>query len=138
MTAQPDWLNTFANAISKFIEPADETAPLGCHIHDSDGLWEVTLFVGSTEVVGGERDGAVRRSRFTVDLAKVCELFTAIVRLDWQALSLGARDELGAHVSIEGVYAGEKVWLRILASPPKGFPPARQALIYDRTWKELW
>ena len=71
MSTPPDWLNQLANAAAEEIEGLDVLAPLGCHYHDADGVWEVTLFASLTEVVGGAKDGVLRRSKFSVDLLQL-------------------------------------------------------------------
>jgi hypothetical protein len=127
-----------ANAIAEILEPVDLLSPIGCHFHREDDIWEVTLFASHTEVVGGERDGARVRSRFCLNLLRVQEVFAQVQSLHWQAHGLGAQDDLGPHVSLEGIYAGQRVWLRILAQPPRSFPSGRRANVYDLAWEDVW
>ena len=127
-----------ANAVAQEIAPVDILAPIGCHYHCADGVWEVTLFVGMTEVVGGRTDGIKRRSRFSVRLGKLDSIFAEVEHFHWQTHTLGSTDDLGPHISLEGKYQGHPVWLRILASPPRRFPAARQAWTNEAELKELW
>lgn len=120
------------------MDPADLMSPIGCHYYFGDGQWEVTLFASNTEIVGGVKDGSLRVSRFCVNLKKVVGLFSEVHELTWQSHSLAKDDELGAHLSLEGTYAGEPVWLRILAAPPKRFKVGRQAQVYQAGWEEVW
>ncbi|MDO8945465.1 MAG: hypothetical protein Q7U75_19940 [Desulfobacterales bacterium] len=97
----------------------------------------MTLFAGSTEIVGGRRDGAVKLSRFSVDLKSIVEQFDQI---GWQSHGLGASrgDELGPHVSIEGLYQGQAVWLRVLAGAPQQFAPARRLFVHEGRSDDVW
>lgn len=138
MATPPEWLRELADAVAALIEPAELLAPLGCHYHCADEIWEITIFASSTEVVGGPQDGVIRKSRFTVDLARLFEIFSEVGSFHWQALSFGSPDQLGPHISLEGMYAGRQVWLRLLSSPPKGYPSGRMALVNEMAWKNVW
>ena len=73
-----------------------------------------------------------------VDLRAIGEMFAQVDSVQWQALPLGANDELGPHVSLEGTYEGNPVWLRILSKAPKRFKPGRRAVVYEAAWEEMW
>jgi hypothetical protein len=138
MPAPPAWLKTMANAVAEVFEPVDLLSPIGCHFHLESGIWEVTLFASTTEVVGGVRDGTLVRSRFALNLMRIQELFSHVESMHWQALPLGADDDLGPHVAIEGTYAGQRVWLRVLARPPRNYPAGRHANVYELAWEDVW
>jgi hypothetical protein len=138
MASIPEWIEELANGVASYMTPVDFLAPIGCHFCCVDGQWEITLFAAATEVVGGRKDGVKRPSNFTMDLARVFELFNEVTTFHWQALSLGTDDDLGAHVSLEGICQGQPVWLRVLSRAPRRFEPGRQARIYDQRWNEVW
>lgn len=138
MPEPPAWLKTFADAVALEMLPVDLLAPVGCHFCQIDGTWEVSLFVSSTEIVGGDQDGSLRFSRFQVDLKTVMNLFTEVAEVTWQALPLGPDDELGPHVAVHGNLAGQRVWLRILAQPPRRFGHGRRAVCYEASWEDTW
>lgn len=134
----PPWLRELADAVAAQIAPADLLAPLGCHICEVEGQWEISLFASSTEVVGGSRDGRRRQSKFTVNLMKVLGLFEEIKACHWQNRPFSASDELGAHFSVDAHYAGHPVSLRVLAAAPKRFSSGRQARVNDDAIVETW
>lgn len=134
----PAWLQTLANDVAGYIVPVDVLPPLGCHFAFAKPQWEVSLFASNTEVVGGQRDGEVRPPRFACDVKAILGLFDAIEAVHWQTMMVSADDELGAHLSIEGVYEGNSVWLRILARPPRRFEIGRLARVYETSWEEVW
>jgi hypothetical protein len=113
-------------------------APIGCHYYCTENTWEISLFVSSTQIVGGQRDGEVRRSRFCLDIDAVRKLFTEVHGVAWQAQVLASDDELGPHIEVHGNFADNDVKLRILAFPPKRFASGRRAIVYERAWEETW
>src|SRR5579863_3928411 len=102
MSLPPGWLKELADATALLMMPADVMAPIGCHYCCVDDTWEISLFVSSTEIVGGERDGDVRRSRFCLDVEAVKKLLDEVHGISWQAQSLASDDELGPHVELCG------------------------------------
>lgn len=138
MPAPPAWLKKLADDVALQISPSEVLSPIGCHFCCVEGVWEVTLFASSTQIVGGKRDGVLRSSRFNVDLRAISDLFARVDSVQWQALPLGPTDELGPHVSLEGTYEGNPVWLRILSKAPKRFKPGRRAVVYEAAWEEIW
>ena len=140
MTAPPPWLAKMANQVASEMHAMDVLSPIGCHYYHSRdrNQWEVTLFASKTEVVGGQRDGLVSPSKFTVDVGGVIDLFTEVTALNWQALPVGPGDELGPHVSLEGVFQGHAVWLRILAKAPRRYKAGRRASVYEFHLEDIW
>lgn len=138
MTSPPDWLSNLANEVAAHIEPFEPLAPVGCHYHLGEEGWEITVFVSDTEVVGGPLDGNRYGSRFRIDLKQLLEVFTDVTAIDWQAHRLDEDDELGSHLSIQGLHGNEPVWVRIPATAPARFEPGRQMHVYHRRWKEVW
>lgn len=138
MTAIPEWISALADAVTGCLLPVQPLAPAGCHVcRDGDG-WEVSLFIGDTEIVGGRRDGVRKGSRFVADVMPILCLFDEVSDCIWQPTRFGSDDELGANLMIRGSCSGHEITLRILARAPRRFPPGRRANIHNRAWEELW
>jgi hypothetical protein len=140
MTYPPAWLAETANRAARQFRSHEDLAPVGCHsdhdeLHD---VWEVTLFVSRTEILGGERDGKPTRSRFSVDLSGLESLFMQVDSFSWQANSLGEADDLGPHLALEGRVGPHRLWLRIVADPPPHFEPGRVADVYGERFQDRW
>jgi hypothetical protein len=123
----PAWLPGFINdVIQGFIDDCG-TAPLGCHFYRDNDLetWEVTLFVSRTEVWSGAEDGRPIPLPFQIDVLSVCAAFDILPVMHWQTEKIAADDELGNHLSFEGIAKGAKVWLRILKDAPAWADPGR-------------
>jgi len=116
----------------------DVLAPIGCHYHQEDDVWEVTLFASRTEVVGGEKDGLRFPSRFILDVKGLIELFSSVEAVEWQALPQGTDDEIGANLAVLGTYCGEHVCLRIPAEAPQRFDVGRVANVYEMRFVNIW
>jgi hypothetical protein len=117
----PTWLRWFVNDVIRGIVDDCAIAPLGCHYYlDSDlDTWEVTLFVSRTELWSGPHDGRPIPAPFQIDIFSVCAAFDTLPCIHWQTEKLAADDELGNHLSFEGIARGVNVWLRILRDAPE-------------------
>jgi hypothetical protein len=138
MSSAPEWLASLANKAASHLASSEAVAPLGCHYCLMDGVWEITLFASDTEVVGGEKDGERKGSRFVVDVMPVLCLFTEILDCTWQPDRFDEEDEFGSHLAIIGTFSGQLVCLRVLSRSPRHLPPGRRANAFDGTWEELW
>jgi hypothetical protein len=145
MDAAPDWLPTLTEALAPHLVAAALPAPMGAHVHRAggeeqhpDGVWEVSLFYGRTEIVAGPQDGRRTDTAFWLNLAGLAELFDRVDAFYWQASPMGPGDDLGPHVAIEGEFLGNSVRVRILAAAPPQFPAARSADTLKGTFIDLW
>ena len=61
----PSWLRWFVNDAVRGIMHQADSAPVGCHFYydGENDLWEVTLFIGRSEVLGGAHDGKTEIGR---------------------------------------------------------------------------
>ncbi|MEZ6056095.1 MAG: hypothetical protein R3C01_05255 [Planctomycetaceae bacterium] len=138
MSHPPAWLNELVQQVTQRILPIDPQSPIGCHYCQYGDEWEVTVFVSRTEVFGGEFDGEAFSSRFHFDLMGMQSIFTELDAFSWQPLSIGADDDLGPHIAMEGVYAGERVWLRVTSEQPKSIESGRVANVVEMRFEDRW
>ncbi|RMG42100.1 MAG: hypothetical protein D6725_00180 [Planctomycetota bacterium] len=136
MDVIPGWLKELTDAVIGGVRAADEDAiRVDCHVYYNPFYeqWEVTLFLEETEVLGGERDGAIVPTPFSLDLTELMAVFDEVQHFHWQAQRAGEDDDLGPHVAVEGLYAGNNVWLRFLASPPQAYTRRESSIPNDGT-----
>ena len=140
MSSLPAWIEQLTVSVIERIQPIDLMAPIGCHVfHDLElNEWELTLFAARTEVVGGRCDGKITSSKFVLDLKELGELFSTVTRIQWQSHSIDQDDELGPNVSVEGMYDGHRVWLRILANSPERFETGRYVHSEELRIENAW
>ena len=137
-SSPPAWLAELTQSVSTAMIPTDVLPPIGCHCYEQDGLWEVTVFVAKTEVIGGERDGYQFSAEFVLDVGKILALFSDVRSVRWQALRHDADDEIGAHIALEGDYCGRALLLRVPAHAPKRFDVGRHANVNNGRFVDIW
>jgi hypothetical protein len=136
----PAWLRWFVNDAVRGIVDRHEAAPVGCHyFHDRDAdVWEVSLFLSRTEVYGGAADGKSVPSGLQVDVARVSTAFDGQPLIHWQSEKFSSDDQLGNHLSFEGVARGVQVWLRILQTAPDWAGPGRLLYAENGRIQDIW
>jgi hypothetical protein len=138
MPAPAPWIEALTNEVASTISGVDLLAPLGCHTSRDGAIWEITLFVAATEIVGGVADGSLTYSRFVVDIPLLLQVFSHVISLGWYAGADRDVEQLGSHLSLEGYYGENHIWLRIPDRPPSVFGPGRVVRVHDQTVEELW
>ena len=88
-----------------------------------EDIVELIVYPTPVELVGGAVDGAVVVPGFSLDLQMLPAAFERVDALHWQAHSMGSYDLEGPHLSLEGIYQGHHVWLRVLSEPPEEAEP---------------
>lgn len=139
-TNAPCWLNSLVNDVISCFTELGETPPIGCHffhVRDSD-TWEVALFVGRAEIVGGADDGRELPVLMVIDVGAVCELFDAPPKVGWQAARGTAEADLGTYLSFSGQSQGKRVLLRILEEPPDWVGIGRLVDATTGQFRDLW
>ena len=127
MTEVPAWLEPLVQAAASSMTPHGPAGPLGLRYRQVDGVWDVLAYALPVEMVGGAHDGGVAAPGFSLDLRALQAAFTRVDALGWDAHGTGpAGAEGGPCVSVEGEFAGRKVWLRVLAYAPADVAPARK------------
>lgn len=136
----PPWLRWFVSDVVRGIVDFHVTAPIGCHFyHDPQAdHWEVSLFVSRTEVSGGPADGKLVPTGLQVDVVAVSSAFDSPPCVYWQADRISQDDELGNHLSFEGIARGFGIWLRILQSPPEWVTPGRILHSANGKFEDVW
>ncbi len=119
----PPWLADLVDSVSACIEAHSPMGPLEYWYSTKEEITELIIFPTPVELVGGAVDGAVVVAGFSLDLHTLQAAFERLDAVYWQAHSLGSHDVEGPHLSLEGVYQGQEVWLRMLSEPPEEAEP---------------
>jgi hypothetical protein len=124
MTDAPDWLISLVDSVADCMEAAAPSGPVGYRWLNDDGeFWEVLVYSTPVQLVGGAVDGEIVYPLFSLDLQGLSSCFDEVVDFRWQAQDFGPHDLEGPHVSVEGVYRGRNVYLRVLSEPPEDEEP---------------
>tara|TARA_R110002095_G_scaffold40574_6_gene37440 strand:+ start:5028 stop:5492 length:465 start_codon:yes stop_codon:yes gene_type:complete len=120
---RPAWLSGFVDEVADIFNPTDEVGRVGFDCQFSEECWEVGLFLGSTEIVGGQRDGQFIAANFQFDLLQLLDRFETVNRFHFNFLEPSASADTSgsasAYITIEGYLADlEVVRLNVYATPP--------------------
>lgn len=123
---QPDWLATLLDRLCDCIEPIRGEARVGFDLYFADPLWQIDLFLGRTELVGGSLDGQSEYVNFTANIPRILGLFANVERCEWLAMpglpSL-ALAEAASGLFIEGTWETEPVRVALRSVPPSSAAP---------------
>ena len=123
----PEWLEAFIVTAAEQFEPETESARAGYVCSWADDGWNVTLFLGMTEVVGGAADGANLPTGFRFDLEAIRDCFDRIDNVTWQGVPNGCGcnrsgvDE--AAIIIDGMLHEQRLRLEVTLRPPSDVGP---------------
>jgi hypothetical protein len=136
----PAWLRWLSNDAARGIVANECHAPIGCHFFQNpdNGEWEVSIFVTSTEIVGGQMDGKRLPLQLQLNIGHVMGLFDTPPKVFWQSDPISQDDELAQHISFEGTAGGHCLWLRVLKESPQGTGPGRLLHAHSGELENLW
>lgn len=123
LNCRPVWLNQFVDEVAEIFNPLDEVGRVGFECEFTDTYWEVGLFLGSTEIVGGQRDGQFIAASFQFDLLQLLDRFESVNRFHFNYMEhpnmADAFDPASAYITVEGHLTDlELVRLNVYATPP--------------------
>jgi len=124
----PDWLTHFIDQISDRFEPFSGVARVGYECQHSDSGWEVALFLGEHEVVGGPEDGQMKPVNFRFDVSEIQKNFDSVDGIFWNAFpnSHVCYESMAdlSFLTIQGQLHGHAVRVQLHAGPPDCIGPA--------------
>lgn len=124
----PSWFKNFINEISDHFEPFSGVARVGYECAYSDGSWELSIFLGETELIGGADDGRLLPINFRFDLLGLTDLFDKVDSMNWNAFPHRPVDEETVNdlsfLTISGTIQTENVQLQLHSTPPNPIGPA--------------
>jgi len=126
----PDWLDDLVEAIAGCIEADDPMGPLGFRWQEESGFWEIDLYPMPVELVGGAVDGAVVDPGYSLDMTALQAVFEEAKFLSWNTHGYHGSDP--PFVSVEGIYEGREMFVRILAAAPEGEEPGMKFQVTRR------
>lgn len=123
----PAWLIEFVNRLSQRFEPFSGVARVGYECMQADEIWEVAVFLGELEIVGGAEDGEMHPINFRFDLKGIADEFERIQTLCWNAfpnshVCFESMADL-SFLTLEGYVNGQLIRLQLHAGPPDSIGP---------------
>ncbi len=127
----PDWLLALIDEVSQLFEPYRGVARAGYECVQVGREWEISLYLGATETMGGAEDGRRAPINFRFDLKGLLGQFDAVHTYLWNALpecgDFFEDESMVSFVTLEGEKKGTTIRLQIHAtSPMESGPGLRQ------------
>lgn len=119
----PKWIESIVDHIANCMEAHSPMGPLGFEFNQDAEQWEVIVYPTSVELAGGPDDGAIVNPGFALDINQLNQAFDEIIDIQWVAHGLVHGDAFGPHVSLEGIYQGNAVYIQIHSYAPDDEPP---------------
>jgi hypothetical protein len=125
---RPGWLRQFVELAAGLFEPLTNVGRVGYDCQVDERGWTICLYLGTTEIIGGPRDGQIDHASFCIDVLQLQKLFENIDRLEWFSVSSSVADSGPAPIrsllSVHGkVPGGGLVRLELLGMPPNVVKP---------------
>lgn len=123
----PDSIQEFVNSVADLFEPFRGEARVGFECTFIEDSWEISMFLGTTEIVGGPLDGRQMPQNFRFNLQGLFDQFDSIQSFLWNAMPDNPLldDSLPMSlVVVEGVVRGQTVRLQLHPSAPEEIGPA--------------
>ena len=124
----PAWVTEFVEQAAGLFEPFSGIARPGFECFRAEDRWEIALFLGKTEVVGGANDGHLSPVNFMFDAAGLTRLFERLDTLRWNAFpDCHVCEDEAMDLSFlvaEGQVQGELGSVPVHAGPPHAAGPA--------------
>ena len=125
---RPEWLPLFIGQAASLFEPLCSVGRVGYDCHADERGWRVCLYLGTTEIIGGPKDGQIEHASFMIDVKQLVAMFQQIHRFEWYSLSNQNDDRFNdatrSLLTIHGdTCDGNFVQLELFASPPRYVEP---------------
>ena len=125
---RPEWLKTFIRNVAELFEPLNNIGRVGFDCQGHERGWTVCVYLGTTEIIGGPKDGQIEHASFVVDVVSLTGLFHKIDRFEWYSVSNDSDDRFEeatrSLLSLHGAAdADNQVHLELLHAPPRFVGP---------------
>lgn len=123
--SRPAWVTDLIDRLADAFDPFFEVARLGFECQPGESGWEIVLFLGGVEQMGGPSDGNVDHVDFRFDVQQLMRPFTSINQFQWYALpkGSGSTEPDQSSLVISGETAHGPVRIRVYAVPPEFADP---------------
>jgi len=129
---QPEaWLEDLIDLVGNCIEAHSLAGPAAWRYWMEDDLNHLIFYPTTVKLIGGEWDGEEVLPGFSLDVQTLLSAFQEVEAVYWNSQGMGPYDDEGPRISIEGIYQGHDVWLRILAEPPEDEEPGMELDVSD-------
>ncbi|QDT37639.1 hypothetical protein [Stratiformator vulcanicus] len=128
---RPEWLTAWINAAAELFEPTKGVGRVGFECNPTETGWDISLYLGMTEYIGGPDDGRISPASFDFNLQSLAELFEEVLSIEFEVLPEPREDEVAppyAAIAIQGIASEQPMSVRVLAVPPENAGPGFKRL----------
>jgi len=125
---RPDWLRDFIKKAASLFEPLTNIGRVGYDCQADERGWNVCLYLGTTEIIGGPKDGQIEHAGFVIDMKQLMAIFQDVQRFEWYSINNENDDRfqepIRSVLTLNGhIEGGHFIQLELLASPPRYVGP---------------
>lgn len=128
---RPEWLSVFIHQAAAVFEPLRGVARVGSDCELTSDGWEVRLYLGSTEIVGGKDDGHTQLVSFDLDFDRLSQVFTRLDEFRWSVAG-GIDGTNSSFVTMTGFVDDHPIRLKVYSRPPLEAGPAFRQNIHGK------
>lgn len=122
----PTRLVALIDDVCQLFEPLTGVARAGYECMYGEDRWEISVFLGEQEAIGGPKDGELVPVNFRFNVAGLTPLFEQVHSANWNAIPyLAGMDDsqFESFLTVDGVAGGERVSLQVHALAPQEIGP---------------
>jgi hypothetical protein len=119
--------------VATVFEPLTTVGRVGYECRADEQGWTVSMYLGTSEIIGGPNDGRIDHAGFRIDIRQLSEVMKDIHHFEWYSIpetssqNTHIQDDSSTHRSLISMYGnienGEQVRLELLAAPPEHASP---------------
>ena len=136
---RPEWLTAFIHQAAERLEPLGEVGRVGFEAQGHEHGWTVGMYLGTTEIIGGPKDGQIEHASFRIDLSELPALFENITSMEWYSVANednerfdhATRSVLSVRGTVKADDECHNLHLEILHAPPRYIHPGFRRSIDD-------
>ncbi len=136
---QPEWVSAFVDQVADLFVPLDKDGRVGYECKMNDRGWKIKMFLGMTEIIGGQHDGSSHPANFEFDVSQLISIFDKIDIMKWETYPDSTDPnhyQNHSLVIVEGMLEEHFVQLELHSVPPgdigpgfKEFPNGERSLV---------
>jgi len=124
MSSVQTWIDTLVSTIIGSIETSGAMGSWKFYYsEDKEVITELIIYPTSVELIGGAVDGTTVLPSFSLNLQNIISVFDSVVDLLWYSDDFGINDDGGSSITIEGVFEGHEIWVKVQSESPEGEEP---------------
>jgi hypothetical protein len=125
--AIPAWIVTLIDDAAQLFQPFRGEARAGYECVQIGEEWEISLFLGANEAMGGADDGRRNAVNFRFDIKSLLNLFDTVASTFWSAMpdsrDFFEEESMVSFIALEGQKNGTTIRLQLHATSPQEADP---------------